>query len=151
MGAYLTIVSCIGFYFAPSDSTFQIFVWGTLVAIGSTPVAVLGWAMIPDTIEYAQSKFGYRADGMISSTASFFQKLAKTLGGAGVALVLGVSGYVANQKQSEEALSAIHVLLTLAPIPILVVLILLTWVYRLDEHTHNEIVRELSKRGYSAD
>ena len=58
--------------------------------MGSTPVAVLGWAMIPDTIEYAQSKLGYRADGTISSTASFFQKLAKSIGGAGVALLLGV-------------------------------------------------------------
>ena len=144
LGAYLTIFSCIGFYFAPADSILQIFVWGTLVAIGSTPVAVLGWAMIPDTIEYAQSKFGHRADGMISSTASFFQKLAKTVGGAGVAFVLGISGYVANQNQTQEALSAIHALLTLAPIPILLVLILLTLVYRLDEQTHDEIVRGIS-------
>ena len=151
LGAYFTIVSCVGFFFAPSDSIFQILIWGTLVAIGSTPVAVLGWAMIPDTIEYAQSKFGYRADGMISSTASFFQKLAKTLGGAGVALVLGLSGYVANKQQSEEALSAIHALLTLAPIPILVVLILLTLAYNLDEKTHQEIVREISRGGSRAD
>ena len=88
---------------------------------------------------------------MISSTASFFQKLAKTLGGAGVALVLGLSGYVANKQQSEEALSAIHALLTLAPIPILVVLILLTLAYNLDEKTHQEIVREISRGGSRAD
>jgi Na+/melibiose symporter-like transporter len=100
--------------------------------------------MIPDTIEFAQSKFGYRADGMISSTASFFQKLAKTVGGAGVALVLGLSGYVANEEQSASALSAIHSILTLAPIPILFILIFLTLIYRLDQKTHGQIVEELS-------
>ena len=89
LGAYLTIFSCIGFYFAPADSILQIFVWGTLVAIGSTPVAVLGWAMIPDTIEYAQSKFGHRADGMISSTASFFRSLLKRSGALASPLFLG--------------------------------------------------------------
>ncbi len=144
LGAYLTIVSCLGFYFTPHESIAGIFFWGTLVAIGSTPVAVLGWAMIPDTIEFAQSKFGYRADGMISSTASFFQKLAKTVGGAGVALVLGLSGYVANEEQSASALSAIHAILTLAPIPILFILIFLTLIYRLDQKTHGQIVEELS-------
>ena len=144
LGAYLTIFSCLGFYFAPPESITTIFIWGTLVAIGSTPVAVLGWAMIPDTIEYAQKQFGYRADGMISSTASFFQKLAKTVGGAGVALVLGGAGYVANEQQSASALSAIHGILTLAPIPILVILILLTLFYRLDQETHGQIVKELS-------
>jgi len=41
-------------------------------------------------------------------------------------------------------LSAIHALLTLAPIPILLILILLTLVYRLDEQTHDEIVRGIS-------
>ena len=150
VGAYLTIVACLGFHFTPYDSIAGIFVWGSLVSIGSTPVAVLGWAMIPDTIEYAQKKLGYRADGTISSTASFFQKLAKTLGGAGVALALGFSGYVPNQEQSPDAISAIHDLLTLAPIPILVFLIFLTFIYRLDQEAHARIVEELADEAPSA-
>ena len=51
----------------------------------------------------------------------------------------------------EEALSAIHALLTLAPIPILLVLIFLTLVYRLDEQTHDEIVREISVSDTNSD
>ena len=49
LGAYLTIIACIGFYLTPYDAISQIFFWGCLVALGGTPVAVLGWAMIPDT------------------------------------------------------------------------------------------------------
>ncbi len=143
MGAYLAIVGCIGFYFTSYTEVWQIFFWGCVVALGSTPVAVLGWAMIPDTVEYAEHKLGVRADGAIFSTASFFQKLAKTIGGAGVAIVLGLAGYQANQAQTPEALSAIHAVLTLVPIAILVVLIILTKLYRLDRATHQKLVQEL--------
>ena len=124
-------------------ATFWIFFWGCLVALGSTPVAVLGWAMIPDTVEYAQWKHGTRADGAIFSTASFFQKLAKTIGGAGVAFVLGLAGYVANQPQEPQASQAI-----LSADPGADrhhgVLIVLTRLYRLDSATHERIVAELA-------
>jgi sugar (glycoside-pentoside-hexuronide) transporter len=145
-GAYLAIAACVGFYFASPDAVGWIFFWGCLVALGSTPVAVLGWAMIPDTVEYAQWKHGMRADGAIFSTASFFQKLAKTVGGAGVAFILGLAGYIANAEQTPETIQAIVNLLTLAPIAILVGLIVLTKLYKLDESTHERIVAELAAR-----
>ncbi len=147
LGAYLTIAACVGFYFTPYDQVAAIFVWGCLVALGGTPVAVLGWAMIPDTVEYAQLRHGVRADGAIFSTASFFQKLAKTIGGAGVAFVLGMAGYVANQPQTDTALAAIHGVLTLVPIAIMVLLIVLTKLYPLDRERHAEIVAQLSDSG----
>ena len=118
-GAYLSIVGCIGFYFTPYDAVVSIFFWGCIVSLSATPVAVLGWAMIPDTVEYAQLRHGKRADGAIFSTASFFQKLAKTVGGAGVALVLGIVGYAANEAQTEQTQVAIHALLTLLPMVIM--------------------------------
>ena len=102
--------------------------------------------MIPDTVEYAQWKHGVRADGAIFSTASFFQKLAKTIGGAGAAFVLGLAGYIAHQEQTPAAKDAILYLLTLAPIAILIVLIILTRMYKLDAATHDQIVRELDTR-----
>lgn len=143
LGAYLTIIACTGFYFTPYEAVSWIFFWGCLVALGGTPVAVLGWAMIPDTVEYAEHRHGIRADGTIFSTASFFQKLAKTIGGAGAAFILGLAGYQANQAQTEEALQAIHGVLTLVPIGIMVVLIVLTKFYPLDKEAHGELVAAL--------
>jgi sugar (glycoside-pentoside-hexuronide) transporter len=143
LGAYLTIVACLGFYFTPYDAIVPLFVWGCLIALGGTPVAVLGWAMIPDTVEYAEWKHGVRADGAIYATASFFQKLAKTIGGAGVAFVLGLAGYVANQPRSAQALEAIHAVLTLVPVGIMLLLIVLTKIYSLDQRRHGEIVAQL--------
>lgn len=147
LGAYVTVLACIGLYFTPYDNVPMIFVWGCVTALGATPVAVLGWAMIPDTIEYAQARHGIRADGTIYSTASFFQKLAKTIGGAGVAFALGIAGYVANQAQTPEALAAIHGMLTLVPIVFMAILILLTSLYKLDREAHGDLVEGLEAQG----
>ena len=145
LGAYLSIIACIGFYLTDYQQVQWIFFWGCLVALGGTPVAVLGWAMIPDTVEYAQHRHGVRADGAIYSAASFFQKVAKTIGGAGVAFILGWAGYQANTVQTAEALAAIHGVMTLLPIAIMVVLIVLTHLHQLDRTAHVQLVKALGE------
>ena len=63
LGSLFSITACIGFYLTPAHDHFWTIVWGCLVALGGVPLAVMGWAMIPDTVEYAQWKHGKRADG----------------------------------------------------------------------------------------
>ncbi|MCZ6656135.1 MAG: MFS transporter [Gammaproteobacteria bacterium] len=147
IGAIVTIFAAIGMYFTPYSNIEMIFVWGGLLALGGTPIAVLGWAMLPDTVEYAQWRLGVRADGAIFAMSSFFQKLAKTIGGAGMAGALAWSGYVANVDQSAASLAAIHNLMTLAPAGIMVIMILAARMYRLDGPTHARIVAELERSG----
>jgi len=145
-GAVVTIAGSIGLYFTPYDAIPWIFFFACVTALGGTPIAVLGWAMIPDTVEYAQWKHGLRADGAIFSFASFFQKLAKAIGGAGVAGVLAIAGYVANSEQTENSLNAIHNLMTLAPAAIMVLMVLAAWFYRLDKQAHADIVAAIDAR-----
>jgi Na+/melibiose symporter-like transporter len=142
-GAVLTLLGCGGLYFTPYDAVGWVCFWSCVVALGGTPIAVLGWAMIPDTVEYAQWRHGLRADGAIFAFASFFQKLAKAAGGAGVAAALALSGYVANQPQSAAAIAMIHNLMTLAPAGIMLVMIVAARAYRLDRQAHAEIVARL--------
>jgi sugar (glycoside-pentoside-hexuronide) transporter len=150
IGAIVTIFCGIGMYFTPYEEIELIFMWGALMALGGTPIAVLGWAMLPDTVEYAQWRLGVRADGAIFSVSSFFQKLAKTLGGAGVAAALASVGYMANTDQSATSLATIHNMMTLAPVAIMLVLIIAAMNYRLDGHTHTRIVAELRSREEAA-
>ena len=99
--------------------------------------------MIPDTVDYAQARFGVRADGSVFAMSSFFQKLAKALGGAGVAAVLALAGYVANAEQTSASLDAIRGLMTLAPAAIMVVMIAAALAYPLSRQAHAELVAEL--------
>ena len=71
------------------------------------------------------------------------QKLAKALGGAGVAAVLALAGYVANAEQTPASLDAIRGLMTLAPAAIMVVMIVAALAYPLSRQAHAELVAEL--------
>ena len=135
-------------YLTPPDDIFWTFVWGSVLAVGGAPVAVLCWAMIPDTIEYAQLRTGIRADGVVFATASFFQKLAKAIGGAGVAALLAWFGYVANQPQTVEAKEGILLMMSVCPLVVNVLLFLVSFFYRLDSRAHAEIVAALKAKNH---
>lgn len=143
IGALVTLLGCVLLYLMPSDSIVGIFASGSLVSLGATPVAVLGWAMLPDTVEYAQLRHGVRADGLIYSTASFVQKLGKGVGGLIIGAMLAASGYVANVEQSADTVNAIVGLMTWAPAAVLVPLVIFAAMHRLDEATHRDIVAQL--------
>lgn len=146
IGAVVTFTGCLLLYLMPKDSIIGIFASGALVSLGATPVAVLGWAMLPDTVEYAQLRTGIRADGLIYSTASFVQKLGKGVGGAVIGAMLAASGYVANTQQSAETVDAIVGLMTWAPAAVLLPLVIFAALHRLDEATHRDIVAQLQAR-----
>ena len=143
VGAIVALIGGLGFYFTSPDNVLGVFFWGSTLALGGAPIAVLGWAMIPDTVEYAQWRTGIRADGVVFSTASFFQKLAKAIGGAGVAALLAWFGYVANQPQTAQALEGILVMMSLCPLLVNALLFLASLGYRLDARRHAEILDEL--------
>lgn len=146
VGAAASAVSALGVYACPYDRLDLIFTFSILGAFGGAPIAVLGWAMIPDTVEYAQWKTGARAEGTVYSMASFFQKLGKALGGAGAGAALGLVGFVANQEQEPPVLAGIVALLALAPAAIMLAVIMTSFAYKLDAQTHARIVAELADR-----
>ncbi len=146
IGAVVAMIGAAGFYLTPPDDVVMVFVWGSVLAIGGAPIAVLGWAMIPDTVEYAEWRTGIRVEGLILSTASFFQKIAKAVGGAGVAGALAFFGFVAHAEQSGGTLEAILWAMSVAPLGVQVLLVVVSFAYRLDEQAHGRIVAELRDR-----
>ncbi|MDE0224278.1 MAG: MFS transporter [Gammaproteobacteria bacterium] len=146
VGAVVAMIGAVGFYFTSPDNVPMVFVWGSVMAIGGAPIAVFGWAMIPDTVEYAEWRTGVRAPGLTFAEASFFQKIGKAVGGAGVAGLLAAFGYVANTPQSEGSLTAILWSMSLVPFAIQVLLVVVSLAYRLDEQEHGRIVETLKGR-----
>ncbi|MYD42811.1 MAG: MFS transporter [Gammaproteobacteria bacterium] len=146
IGSIVAMIGAAGFYFNDPSNVVMVFVWGCVMALGGAPIAVLGWAMLADTIEYAQHAHDVRADGVINSTATFFQKLGKTIAGSAIPGILALTGFVANQVQSAEVLTGI--LLCIAGVPFLanLALLLISFVYKLDAQAHGKIVRDLKER-----
>ena len=146
VGAIGAIAAASGFMLISPDNVTMVFVFGCLMAIAGAPIAVLGWAMLADTVEYAQHKHDVRADGVIYSTASFFQKVGKAVAGAAVPAVLAFTGYIANQDQPAEVMQGI--LICIAGVPLLanVLLLLIAFIYQLDAKTHGQLVSEIKER-----
>lgn len=145
-GAALGILSGFALYMTPYDALGAIFVLSIVGSLCFAAPTVLGWSMLPDTIEYAQWKQGVRADGAIYATASFFQKLAMAIGGALAGLVLAGSGYVANETQSPEALNGILAMVSLIPVLALVMGTVAIWFYPIDEALHVRMRTEIKTR-----
>lgn len=146
IGAIVAMIGAVGFYFNDPLNVTMVYLWGCIMAIGGAPIAVLGWAMLADTIEYAQHAHNVRADGVIYSTASFFQKVGKAVAGTAIPAVLALTGFVANQAQSGEVLGGILLCIAVIPFAANLLLLLIPFVYKLDARAHGQIVRELKER-----
>ena len=146
LGALIAMVGAVGFYFTHVTDVWLVFVWGSVLAIGGAPIMVLGWAMLADTVEHGEVRTGIRAEGVVFSTASFFQKMAKAIAGSGIAAMLAWFGFVANQEQSQETIAGLLFMIAVCPLLFNVLLFLVSLAHRLDRTRHAAIVRDLTER-----
>ena len=116
------------------------------VAAGFTAYAVCFWAMLPDTVEYNEWRFGRRDEAKVFGIASFTQKIAMGLSAVSAGIYLEASGFVANQPQSPESIEAIRSMMGFIPAAGAVLSLLVMRGYRLDDAVHGRIVRELEAR-----
>lgn len=82
---------------------------------GAGPAALLGTrlAFTSDVVEYGEWKTGVRTEGLIFSGTSVGQKVGQGIGGAVVAVMLSIGGYVGGASvQSQSAISAINITFT---------------------------------------
>jgi GPH family glycoside/pentoside/hexuronide:cation symporter len=140
------MASGLGIYWTPYDQIPAIFAWSMLGALAGSPVGVLTWSILPDTVEYAEWKSGIRAEGIVYAVAGFFQKASGALGGALSGLILAATGYVAGQPQTERALWGILSTITIIPMAFGAAAVAALMFYRLDADTHARIVADLEER-----
>ena len=107
---------------------------------------VITTAMVADTIEYAEWKHGIRGEGVIFSLRTLTGKLATALAGLGGGVLLALVGYVANAEQSAEALSGLHMVMSLFPAAASLVGLIPLIFYPLTQEKYREIVEELAVR-----
>lgn len=107
----------------------------------------LGWSMIPDTIEYAEYKVGFRAEGLIYSMYSFGQKMGIALAGLISGVALDFIGYKANNlEQTQFSLDGIAFLRGGIPFILCILAIIIISFYPLNEKRYEQISRELKIR-----
>lgn len=119
----------------------------TLFFIANTLIGInfpANFAMLADTADYHEWKFGQRTEGTLYSAYSFATKFGSAVGAAAVAYALGWAGYNPDAL-TDQAVSMIRILMYVGPILLTAAQILILIFYKLDQQ-HAGIVKELDER-----
>ena len=118
-----------------------------LVTIGYTALAIpngITWAMVSNAIDYGEWHSGIRKEAITYAAFNFSRKIAQSLAALVSAGVLAVTGYVANAKQSPEALRGIKAAMTLYPgVCLILAAVIIGLLYKLNDENFAKIAEDL--------
>jgi GPH family glycoside/pentoside/hexuronide:cation symporter len=117
-----------------------------LAGIGLSALFLCPWAMIPDTVEYAQWRFGLREEATLYGFFFFCYKVAGSIAGFLAGIGLEMAGYVPKAVQTPHALMGIRLLMSLVPALFIVGGILVMKAYPIDREMHRMMIRAIRSR-----
>ena len=132
-------------YFAPDSLLTVIFGLSMVASIGQMMCSITQWGMLPDCVEYGHYKTGFRSEGIPFAFFSFMQKAGMALAGSFAALVMSLTGYVANTELTPGAEQGIRMLFSIAPGLCSLLCLGVLFFYRLDGPYYNRIISHLRK------
>ena len=117
-------------------------VFGVLSGCG----AVVGPSLKADVVDWDEGRTGERKEGAYFATWNFAQKAAGGIAIWIVGSMLGITGYVPNAVQTDEALTALRLLYAALPAVLNAIAALLVLRFRLDEAAHRQARSEAESR-----
>jgi GPH family glycoside/pentoside/hexuronide:cation symporter len=144
-GTFIAIVGQLVLFTAPASST-VIFAGTAIKALGMSPAVGTMFAMIADTVDWGEWRFGIRTDGLCFGLLGLVLKSSIGLGNVLVSWVLALGGYVGGAAaQSASALLAIKALFLHIPLALVLLTLGILFLYRLDGQ-YPAIREELERR-----
>lgn len=150
-GSVLTSILYLIIFFLPTGNPGLLLVF-FIIATGTALIpSTVGWAMLPDCVEYGEWKHGIRGEGTIASGLTFVNKLGMALGGLITGLALVAIGYNAGlQVQTEATLRGIVIVRCLFPIAGYICSVIAMKFYDLSNKKYATIVKEIEERKENA-
>lgn len=136
----------VGWFITDPTATLPLYIALALIAAGNGAAVVCFWAMVPDTVEFAQWRSGIRSESFVFGLVTFAQKAALGIAAGALGLVLQRIGYVANVEQSAETLADLKLLMVGTPLAGAVVTAILLSFYPISSSFHQEMLREIDQR-----
>ncbi|MBN1573911.1 MAG: MFS transporter [Deltaproteobacteria bacterium] len=135
-------------WFFPADipNTF-LYAYAFVVGMGTSAVAILPWAMLPDISDVDELMTGKRREGVYAGFFTFIRKISSGLALAAIPLCLGFADYDGKlDVQGEEAVKMIRILFSIVPILFIIVTVYFTTKFPLNSHTHAVCMNEIRRR-----
>lgn len=142
----LTAALGMAYYWVGPGQLLWIYAIQFLTQALMAPLMPLFWAMIADTADYSEWKFGRRFTGLTFSAGTFSQKFGWALGPALAGYLLVFYGYQANVVQSERTIEGLRLMMSWIPSGIGLVGACLVLFYGIDRRLERQMSRELAER-----
>lgn len=122
--------------------------WG-LIAVANFSQGIgysLTYAIIPDTVEYNEYRFGVRNDGVAASLTTFWNKVGMAIGTSATAATLGMLNYMPGAAQSAATLTSINIVMFALPGVAAIVVAIVFFAYKLDYAEYGRIIAQLREK-----
>ena len=147
IGLTLGNAAAMGIFFVIPPDQYWLMVFITCVGsfvIG--PTLAIVWSMYADCADYGEWKTGRRTTGLIFSASQFAQKMGLAVGAGLSGFVLSVFGFVANEDQSDTAMTGIRLMFSIFPAVLAMLSALAIVFYGLSSDKVRQIEKELAER-----
>ena len=140
IGSLMVSAASFSWYWARLDEPYLIFMFrNAALSFGSATMIVLGYAMLPDAIEYDCRRTGLRREGLYAGFWTTVEKGSAAAGISIVGLILSLSGYAQSHgdavKQTPQALFGVYLAFGVGPGVTILISAMLMLLYGLDEQT----------------
>ena len=141
----LGVVACVLQYFIDPHNTIMVMVCVAGITAAMSIGFVTMWAMVADTVEYAQYQHQVRKEGLIYGFFNFITKVAMAIGGAMAGIALELTHYDASNVTAEAVLG-INFLMTIVCAVLFALSALFIYFYAIDRTKYQEIIAALQAR-----
>lgn len=147
LGMNLLHAALLGICFTIPPDQFALIVIVHSVGIFTFGVIItLLFSMYTDCAEYGEWRTGKNTAGLTVSASMFSLKFGSAVGGALPGFMLAWFGFVANEVQTDSAITGIRLMFNVLPAIFFVAAGLLMYFYRIDRETLTQLEAELHER-----
>jgi GPH family glycoside/pentoside/hexuronide:cation symporter len=139
----INALSMAAFFFIPPDQYGLMLVVNALGTLAAGPTPALVWSMYADCADYGEWKTGRRTTALVFSTVQFSHKMGLAVGAGLAGLILSWFGFVANEVQTESAMTGIRFMFSIFPTIFALLGIVAIYFYPIDRATLNTMAQEL--------
>jgi oligogalacturonide transporter len=155
--AIWAVAMVFSFLLSPTVSAFWVYVFASVVGLGTGGIVVMIYAIFPDIPDVDELASGQRREGIYAALVTFIRKLSSALAIFAVSVVIGWAGYVPplqqtlgsatkliDQSQSDIFLLVLRLIFMLLPIVLLVFALYFAARFPLTPTLHNRLNKYLT-------
>lgn len=142
----VSLAGLLGMLLTPRHLFGVILCFRLLSAAGATMIMGVIWNIAPDLTDYGEYISHKRLSAVIYAIIGLFYKMGAAIAGIIPSLIMGMTGYAANQEQTAEALQGITFTFLWIPILLTIAALIPLHFYKLDNEMTRRISVELAQR-----